>query len=372
MKDIHPNLATSKYSTTLIKTNRIFLQVVINITNKPNRNLSMTLPRSQLISLESTPYYHCVTRCVRRAYLCGIDPDTGKDYQHRRKWIEDRIFYLADRFSIKVAAYSVMSNHYHIVLRINKEEAKKLTFVDIIERWHGMFNGNQLSQRYIEDSDSLTDVEKGVLIPIVEEWRKRLYDISWFMRCLNEDIARLANFEDKCTGRFWQGRFKSQALLDEKAITACMAYVDLNPIRAKISDDAKTSDFTSIKKRHEHRYSTEIKEETKELQQRVLLPMKDDGHADINDDKTLPFNLAEYVALLEWTRENIHKPQKHDNKSLKIAGLKVTPKNIKALAEEFERHFKSLVGTAKSYKQSYHKFKMRRRVGLRSCAKYLE
>jgi REP element-mobilizing transposase RayT len=86
-------------------------------------NNGMTLPRKQLVSLDSTPYYHCVSRCVRRAFLCGKDPVSGKNYEHRREWLEKRIIYLAQYFCVQVAAYAVMSNHYHIVLRVDKETA---------------------------------------------------------------------------------------------------------------------------------------------------------------------------------------------------------------------------------------------------------
>lgn len=81
------------------------------------------------------------------------------------------------------------------------------------------------------------------------EFRARLGDLSWFMKCLNEPIARQANREDQCTGHFWESRFKSQPLDTEEALLSCMAYVDLNPVRAVIADTPESSAHTSIKER---------------------------------------------------------------------------------------------------------------------------
>ena len=84
----------------------------------------MTRPRSALISLPDTPWYHMVNRCVRRAFLCGHDAHSGQNFEHRRGWVETRIRELASVFAIDVAAYAVMSNHYHIVLRIDADRAR--------------------------------------------------------------------------------------------------------------------------------------------------------------------------------------------------------------------------------------------------------
>ena len=84
----------------------------------------MTSARANKIDLSATPYYHCMTRCVRRTFLCGNDNQTGQDYSHRKEWIAARMKELANIFAIQICAYAVMSNHYHMVLFVNEEQAK--------------------------------------------------------------------------------------------------------------------------------------------------------------------------------------------------------------------------------------------------------
>jgi hypothetical protein len=114
------------------------------------------------------------------------------------------------------------------------------------------------------------------------------------MRCLNEYIARKANQEDECTGHFWEGRFKSQALLDEAALMSCMAYVDLNPIRAKLAETPEQSDYTSIQTRIQQ---LDAPEQQAVENQVWLLPLVGQS----NDRRGIPFDLDNYLALVDWT-----------------------------------------------------------------------
>ncbi|BBP44291.1 transposase [Thiosulfativibrio zosterae] len=209
----------------------------------------MTKARESQIDLSQTPWYHLVNRCVRRAYLCGVDSISGQNYEHRRAWIEQRIMQLANVFAIDIAAYAIMNNHYHLVARVNQEKAQAWSNLEVLQAWTQLFASNITVQQYLQSPETADEAIVKQVNDMADIYRKRLYDISWFMRVLNESIARMANKEDQVTGHFWEGRFKSQALLDEKALLSVMAYVDLNPVRANIALSLEDSDFTTIQRR---------------------------------------------------------------------------------------------------------------------------
>ena len=183
---------------------------------------------------------HVISRCVRQAWLCGKDKATGRDYEHRRGWVRDRIRYLADVFAVEVCAYAVMSNHSHMVLWCRPAVAAAWSAEEVARRWLMVFGPRQREWTDAEIAGLAKDDKQ------IAQWRDRLGSVSWFMRCMNEAIARQANKEDGCKGRFWEGRFKSQLLADDGAVLACMAYVDLNPVRAKVAGSLEESEFTSV------------------------------------------------------------------------------------------------------------------------------
>jgi len=249
----------------------------------------MPKPRSAQIALEATPFYHLISRCVRRAFLCGIT-DTY-NFEHRREWILKRLELLTKMFAIDIAAFALMSNHYHLVVRVDAVKAASWSQKDVIDRWQLLFRLPVLVERYLH-KDSSGEAEDQITELIIETWRARLCDISWFMRCLNEHIARRANFEDQCSGRFWEGRFKSQALLDEKALLTAMAYVDLNPIRAQTATTPQTSDYTSIQQRLGKAIHRTFHGE--------LLPFASGGVQE-HSEHHIPYHFIDYIELVDWT-----------------------------------------------------------------------
>ena len=264
----------------------------------------MTRARSQLIDLDSTTYYHCISRCVRRAFLWGEDHLTGKDFSHRKQWVIHRLGELNQLFAIDVCAYAIMSNHYHVVLRVNTHKANQWTNEEVITRWSKLFSLPVLITRYL--TGLCSDAEIHVVQDIIDKWRQRLMDISWFMRTLNEHLARKANKEDNCKGRFWEGRFKSQALLDEAAVLTCMSYVDLNPIRAGLAKTLEDSDFTSIQHRI-RQWSSQAQKKTVDDASIDLLPLN--GQPDPHD-QAFTFSQQDYFQLVDWAGRVIREDKK--------------------------------------------------------------
>jgi len=206
----------------------------------------MTIARTELVDQETPGLYHCISRCVRRAFLCGVDDYSGQDFGHRREWVRGRLEKLARAFAIEVFAYAVMSNHAHEVLRNRPDLSSGWSAEEVAHRWLAVFPRQDPATGRPPDEPEERDVLAILNQPgRVETLRARLSDISWFMRALNESLARRANREDGCKGRFWEGRFKCQRLLDEASVLACMCYVDLNPVRARIAASLEDSEFTS-------------------------------------------------------------------------------------------------------------------------------
>ena len=318
----------------------------------------MTTARRQQICLESTPYYHCVSRCVRRTFLCGYDETTQTSFEHRREWVEAKIKQLSSIYCIDICAYAVMSNHYHLVVHIDKEKAQALTDLEVIDRWCTLHNKPVLIQRLLT-GDTKSDAEFNACKTIIDEWRSRLANLSWFMRELNLDIATQANKEDKCTGHFWEGRFKCQALLDEQALAAAMAYVDLNPIRAGIAKTPENSDYTSIRARLQA-----LKDE--KLTAPSLHPFI--GNPNNAIIKGIPMRLMDYLELVDWTGRQIREGKTgyiESNTPPILQRLNFEQQNWLKACTQFERQRALLIGSSRSIQTTTVNFNRSRAQGYR-------
>jgi len=318
----------------------------------------MTTARNQQICLEATPYYHCVSRCVRRTFLCGYDEQSQKSYEHRRGWIEDRIKQLSAIYCVDICAYAVMSNHYHLVLHINKEQAQSLSKINVIERWTSLHATPVLIQRYL-NQELKTQAEFDSTHQIIEQWRERLYDLSWFMRELNFDIAIKANQEDKCKGHFWESRYKSQALLDEKALIAAMAYVDLNPVRSGIAQTPETSQHTSVKTRID-----ELKTD-QPITPSWLHPFI--GEQSSHNLSGIPLRLIDYLQLVDWTGREFRqgKYSISDIQPPLLERINLTSKEWLKVCTQLERKRSLFVGTKQSLIHAIPQFQRSRISGYR-------
>ena len=205
----------------------------------------MTVARSQLVDLSVTRYYHCISRCVRRARLCG------EGFEHRKQWIEDRLERLAGCFAVSVCGFAVMDNHLHVLVRLDAGGARSWSAEEVVRRWFVAYPPKTPIGKEIKITQALIDyhVKDAKRIELL---RERLASLGWFMKALKEPLARMANKEDECKGTFWESRYKSIAILDEEALLATCAYIDLNPVAAGIAATPETSRHTSLRRRVRH------------------------------------------------------------------------------------------------------------------------
>lgn len=320
----------------------------------------MTQARKNIVNLDATPYYHVISRCVRRAYLCGEDELTKKNFDHRKQWLVDKIYQLSTVFCIDICAYAIMSNHYHLVLHIDRNQALKLSDREVATRWMHLFRGHSLVREWLNSSTAKLEPDSFVS-EVIKEWRNRLYDLGWYMQCLNQYLAIRANQEDECTGRFWEGRYKSQALLDETALLTCMAYVDLNPIRAGVSTTPENSDFTSIQLRIKAltRNSQSIEnsaidsEMAHQYQPNELRPFAN-YMTTSKDTNGLPFNVLDYIELVDWSARS-KRDDKCGNVPMHIQPVfnrfQIDENYWKKLTREFNCHYRLAAGSRDKLKQ---------------------
>jgi len=209
----------------------------------------MPVARKNLVDTSLTRWYHCISRCVRRANLLGEGAQVGA----RKAWLERRLQELDAIFAVSVAGYAVMDNHLHVLVRLDPQQAGQWTADEVVERWFRLFPPRGSNRQPLASAQRKELAER---LASDTRWvgqaRERLSSLSWFMKCLKEPLARLVNKEEECTGAFFEGRFKSVAILDEEALLAVCAYIDLNPVAAGIAATPEESPHTSLRARVGH------------------------------------------------------------------------------------------------------------------------
>jgi REP element-mobilizing transposase RayT len=308
----------------------------------------MTVPRSQLVDPGVSRYYHCISRCVRKAMLCG------QGFEHRKQWIEDRLEHLAGAFGLSVCGFAVMDNHLHALIRLDPAVSQKWAPEEVLRRWVAVYPPRHLD---VEDPQTLQlwvahaakDKKK------VAQLRDRLGNLGWFMKALKEPLARLANKEDDCKGAFWEGRYKSIAILDEESLLATCAYIDLNPLAAGVAATPETSRHTSVRQRVKHaREKGELDSLKAAAENSVagsraagrleeshwLCPLEDRrGKGSLREGMIENFSLGSYLLLVDYTSRLCRRGKARVSSDL--AGIL---QRLNTSAEVWDQRLKSLFG----------------------------
>ena len=317
----------------------------------------MTTARSEIVDVSVTRWYHCVSKCVRGMRI--LSDECGND---RKQWIENRLKMLAQNFSVAVGGFAVMDNHLHVLCRLDPDVAKTWSPEDVIRRWIAIYPPRNL------DLDDPKIVEIHVNHHAkdqkqVEIYRDRLSNLGWFMKALKEPLSRMCNRADGVKGTFWQARFKSIAILDEEALLATCAYIDLNPVAAGISPVPETSRHTSIKQRLEHAKDCGKLDALKAARHGSVAGSKAAGNFELDhwlvpleDRRQLPgaqggkhvregmvggFSLGSYLLLVEYTGRLFRNGKARIND-----GVKDVLERLGTSAEFWDDRIKKMLGSS--------------------------
>ncbi|MFH1139601.1 MAG: hypothetical protein V1816_26280 [Pseudomonadota bacterium] len=304
----------------------------------------MAIARGNIVREGEKGVFHVTAKCVRGAYLGGTDPSSGKSYEHRRAWILSRLKRLTEGFGVKILAYAFMPDHFHLAAWTRPDLLAACSGPDLARRW--LLVSLKKPQEQISEQFDEQDVDALAGRPEwVTEARERLGSLSWFMRCFNEYIARRANKEDGYRGRFWDGRFKCQSILDDSALLTCMAFIDLNPIRSGLAGSLEDSAPAAIALRLAAAQNDSGAGDW-------LYPFHDQVPAGGGGD-ALPFNFKDYHELLEWTGGKIRAGEAGvvpENLLPLLNGLEIDPGLWLEIVRGFSRMFFLAAGKAESMK----------------------
>ena len=313
--------------------------------------------RKEIVRQGQPGIFHVSSRVVRRAFLLGRDPLTSHDYNHRRQWVLQRLQLLVANFAIDVCFLAVLANHLHLVLCTTPRLVQRWGSWEVARRWLRLYPGRRLLDgSCVEPTEEevralAADKEK------IKKLRKRLSNISWFMAALCEHIARRANAEDGCSGRFWQGRFSCREITQENALLVAGMYVDLNPIRAGEVWTPEEASYTSAGLRIRGLAGAEggsggelaadgwLAPLTLEAGQVGEVPCRSGVRA--SDKGLLPMTLEEYLRLLDWTGRQVRQ-DKGGTIPAELAPilerLGVVPEEFVETVKTFSRRFPRLAG----------------------------
>lgn len=342
-------------------------------------------PRKLLIDESVAGYYHCLERCVRQAFLMGRSRKEKKKYEHRKEWIERRVEFLAGQMAVEVFGCTVMSNHLHLILRNRPDVVPTWDDQEVARRWWNLCPGRKDKKgRPLppteEEIKKLTSDEKKMM-----QIRGRLSSIPWMMRFIAEHVARRANKEDNCTGRFWEGRYRCQRLLDDAALLACCLYVDLNWIRAGLAETPEIKQFTAAYRRIKAMLAAGAENADDELSDPAapdgwLSPVRRDPTLDEQQERGatrratnrgfLPLKRSDYLTLLDQAGRLIRSDKRgaipQDCKPL-LERLRLCPATWIETIENFGRKFHRAVGSPQSMEAEAERCGVKWLAGISHC-----